>query len=273
MGTGTMNADCDFQIGKDHLVCQDYALAWATETEAVGILCDGCSASPDVDIGARLLALAARETYKIYDLKLLGYQTGYQIFGGETIETARKVFNLYPSLSPQAMDATLLLVRVKDNEVIAFIYGDGVFFHKSATGLYAMRVELTSGAPDYLSYFLDPVRKQQYDKYSVADDEYKEITVYDGETRTVEKQAPFSSVVIQRNVQPGDIVVVCSDGIGSFRRADNSSILWMDLAEEFIDFKNPTGVFAKRRLAAFKKKCIKEGWTHRDDISVSAIIV
>jgi len=45
------------------------------------------------------------------------------------------------------------------------------------------------------------------------------------------------------------------------------------LAEEFIGFKSSTGIFVKRRLAAFKKKCVKECMTHSDDISVSAIIV
>jgi len=32
-------------------------------------------------------------------------------------------------------------------------------------------------------------------------------------------------------------------------------------------------VFVKRRMAAFKRKCIKEGWTHSDDISIGAIVV
>jgi hypothetical protein len=47
----------------------------------------------------------------------------------------------------------------------------------------------------------------------------------------------------------------------------------LELAEEFIGYKNFTGVFAKRRFSAFKKKCLKEGWTHSDDISVAAIVI
>jgi hypothetical protein len=162
---------------------------------------------------------------------------------------------------------------VQNGKFTTYIYGDGVFFHKSINGMYAMRVELTSGAPDYLSYDLIPERKKEYIKFSLDDKETKEITVYDGEKRTVTNVAPFDPVVITREIIPGDSVAVCSDGIGSFRRADNSSIPWNELAEEFVGFKSTPGVFVKRRMAAFKKQCVKDGWTHSDDISMAAIVV
>jgi len=267
-----MNADSDFQIGKDHLVCQDYAIAGGklfecSPFDAYAILCDGCSASPDVDIGARMLALAAKETIQA------GLAQDYQKFGEETLRKASNLFLNYPLLDCRALDATLLVAQVKANEINAFIYGDGFFFHKSVNGLYAMKVELTSGAPDYLSYNLDPARKIQYLNYSAADNEKKEVTIYDGEKRTVEVMEPFAPVVISRSLQTGDIVAVCSDGMDSFRRADDSNIPWLELAEEFIGYKNTVGVFVKRRLNAFKKKMTKEGWTHSDDISVAAIVV
>jgi hypothetical protein len=72
-----MNADYDFQIGKDHQVCQDYSMVGYTEDKAVAILSDGCSASPHVDIGARLLTLSAREMYLT-----LG-DIGYECFGSD----------------------------------------------------------------------------------------------------------------------------------------------------------------------------------------------
>jgi serine/threonine protein phosphatase PrpC len=262
-----MNADNDFQIGKEHLICQDYSMARANETEAFAILCDGCSASPDVDIGARLLALAAREIFIIYP------EHDYETFGLNSIQRANTIYTSYPNLHPQALDSTLLVASVKDNNLRAYIYGDGVFFHKTATGLYAMHIELTSGAPDYLSYNLDTERIAQYTAASDEKHGLKVVDIQDENGTGKFEYKPFSPVIVQRTVQPGDIVAVCSDGINSFRRSDNSEIPWLELAEEFIGFKSTAGVFVKRRLAAFKRKCEKDGWTHSDDISVAAIIV
>ncbi|HYO91642.1 MAG TPA: hypothetical protein VEQ40_08400, partial [Pyrinomonadaceae bacterium] len=67
-----MNADSAFLIGATHAVCQDYAVAGngtPDERAAVSnlqanpyvILSDGCSSSPDTDIGARLLVKAAEQ--------------------------------------------------------------------------------------------------------------------------------------------------------------------------------------------------------------------
>ncbi len=144
---------------------------------------------------------------------------------------------------------------------------------RKADGLYSMRVELTSGAPDYLSYNLDPTRKKEYENYSAADKEVKEIISYEGESRTVTICPPFTPVVVSRPVQPGDIIALCSDGICSFRKADNTTLTWLDMIPDFVDFQSTPGIFVKRRLNAMKKKWAKDGWTHGDDISIAAIVV
>lgn len=269
-----MNTDSDFQIGNTHFICQDYALNGGkihecSSFDAFAILCDGCSASPDVDIGARMLALAARETLQV------GIYNEYQSFGNESIRRASNIFLTYPTLNPQALDATLLITWVSNGVSTTYIYGDGVFFHKSSSGLYAVKVELTSGAPDYLSYNLSVSRKQAYIDFSNKEEEpeTKDLRIFN-ENGEEEKiiQKTFSPVVITRPVKEGDIIAICSDGIGSFRKQD-ASIPWIELAEEFIGYKNPNGVFVKRRFNALKKKCLKEGITHADDISAAAIIV
>ena len=56
-----MNADHYYTIGNSHSVCQDYAISGLVENGAYAILSDGCSSSPDVDVGARMLSLSAKE--------------------------------------------------------------------------------------------------------------------------------------------------------------------------------------------------------------------
>ena len=267
-----MNTDFDFQIGHDHLICQDYALAGgklcdASPFDAFAIVSDGCSASPHVDVGARMLGLAARECLSLVP------ELDYKSFGEEVLRKASGIFMAYGWLNRQALDATLLALTVKGDHARVLIYGDGVFFHKSEAGLYALRVELTSGAPDYLSYNLDSDRKRQYIDMSTKDNEKKVLEIKDEQGTGKFEYDPFAPVIILRTVKPGDILAVCSDGVGSFRRADNTGIDWLDMADEFVGFKNTNGVFVKRRFAALKRKCLKEGMTHSDDISIASIIV
>ncbi len=52
-----MNTDCFYSIGHSHKVCEDYALSGTIgDTLAYAVVCDGCSSSKQVDVGARLLA-------------------------------------------------------------------------------------------------------------------------------------------------------------------------------------------------------------------------
>ena len=55
-----MNANSTFSIGKNHIVCEDYALAYTGPIITYAIVSDGCSSSPDVDFGARCLAMSAK---------------------------------------------------------------------------------------------------------------------------------------------------------------------------------------------------------------------
>ena len=55
----TVALDSYYTIGKVHLYCQDYVFQGWKPVPHV-ILADGCSASPNSDVGARLLVLNAR---------------------------------------------------------------------------------------------------------------------------------------------------------------------------------------------------------------------
>ena len=154
------------------------------------------------------------------------------------------------------------------------MFGDGVLINKSKTGTKSYHIELTSGAPDYLSYHLDNTRLNAYGRIEKNEKIITSI-VTDGTGSTPFKDygIPLLPYIITKPVEQGDIIVLVSDGINSFRKADFSVIPWQDLIEEFSGFKNFEGEFVQRRIAAFKRKCVKEGVTHSDDISAAAIIV
>ena len=260
-----MNADSSYWIGKDHTVCEDYALAGVEEDIAYAVVCDGCSASPDVDFGARVLAMSAKRT-----IKLCGKDGIDKRFGEITINKAQQIFDIFPYLHPQALDATLLATWVYNQKVYALLYGDGVIVRKTKAGIFSTHVQLSSNAPDYLSYYLDPKRKGEYDAMK---DNVKKISEHKPGDIHIYDTKPFEPVVIELPVEEGDVISVISDGINSFRKTDNSSFNWEELVTPLTDYKTFAGVFVLRTLSAFKRKCLKENWTHSDDISVASIVI
>jgi hypothetical protein len=268
-----MNTDSIYHIGKDHRICEDYSLSGKIKTDdpnglGYAVVCDGCSASPDVDIGARILAhsvLTVLENMS-YEDQMDGVYANY--IGVCAIHRANKIYGILSKLHPQALDATLLLTWVYKDKVTLVMNGDGVFIHKSGDNIFTIHSHLTSGAPDYLSYTLDKTRKEMYGHLV---DNVKVVSISD--SPEPKHYVPFEPVWVKRKVKQGDIIAVISDGIGSFRKQDNTPIDWKDLVNEFIGFKNTEGEFVNRRISAFLRKCNKEMTTHSDDISIASIVV
>jgi hypothetical protein len=274
-----MNANHHFEIGNTHHVCEDYATSGTVRNGAYAIVCDGCSSSPDVDFGARALALSAKRTL----LLLNGGEMNYDLFGKVTIRNLEHIGDNIP-LDPKALDATLLAAWVKENQFKAHLYGDGVFVHKSRTTLRMVHVSFEPGpddktCPAYLSYYLDKVRLKEYEDIQISKRVF-DVSIYiGGQTPTLdaieveEFVKPFDPVLIKGIVEPGDVVAVISDGVNSFRRSDSSVIEWQDCVNEFVGFKSLEGIFVQRRLSALKRQWMKEQTGHYDDISMAAIVV
>lgn len=267
-----MNANHHFEIGSTHTVCQDYSTAECVEGNcAYAIVADGCSGSPEVDIGARLLALSAKRT-----LFIGGENMNYDLFGKITIRNLDHIGDTIP-LNPQSLDATLLAAWVtSDNKFVAHLYGDGVFIHKTDTTLRIVHINFESGWPAYLSYYLDTTRLKDYNDKVIGLKKVLDVSIYRGdESSKIEIEnfiKPFEPVTITGMASSGDIIAVASDGVNSFRNVDGV-ISWTEIVKEFVDFKTTEGVFVQRRLAAMKRKFVKENKNHYDDISMAAIIV
>jgi len=258
-----MNANSVFQIGHDHYTCEDYSIAEVVGNITYAIVCDGCSASADVDMGSRCLAMSAKRELRL-NPDVLSFN------GKNAITNAQRVIDVFPYLSPQFLDVTLLVAAINNRHLMIQMYGDGVMVHRKKDGVVAVHIELSSGAPDYLSYHLDPQRKQSY---MALTNNTKDIVIRDGDKISTRTYDPFNPFIYNTTVSEGDVISVISDGINSFRKSDNEPIPWTDLVDEFTGFKNFEGEFVQRRIAAFKRKCLKEGITHSDDISIAAIHV
>lgn len=263
-----MNANSTFFIGHNHVICEDYALSGVENNMAYAIVCDGCSASPDVDFGARLLAMAAKTN--LFQGGILG-NLSPESFEDITLLRIKKIYEMLPHLHSQALDSTLLVAWVKDKKLTVYLYGDGMLVHRLNDRVRFYHLEITSGAPDYLSYWLDIERKKGYEK---IERNYKTLISGIGNISDMCWNIPlFKPYFFTCYVEEGDVISLISDGINSFRKADNTPIPWNDLIEEFTAYKTFEGEFVLRRISAFKRKCLKEGIVHSDDISVSSIYV
>lgn len=271
-----MNADATYQIGKDHKICEDYALAEVKAGLGYAIVCDGCSASPDVDFGARILAMAAKNVLLRVDPN--NVHSDVDNFGMAAIQKANQIFETIPHLHPQALDATLLAAWVYDGKMTAVMYGDGVFIHRR-NGVLGSEIEFTSihlssGAPDYLSYFLDTRRKKLYlDMEGNVKELFSSFPMTEALVEPETRGKIFEPLIIQKSVSKGDVIAVCSDGINTFRKPDNTPLSLSEMVEEFTGFKTTEGEFVHRRIAAMKRKHVKDLVTHGDDISIAAIVV
>lgn len=268
-----MNADHAYFIGNTHPVCQDYAMSEVVDGGAYAIVCDGCSASPDVDFGARALALSAKRT-----LVKGGSEFIPELFGKVTIDNLRNIEQLF-TIHPQALDSTLLVAWIKDKQFKVHMFGDGVFFHKTATTLRIVHIEYESGAPAYLSYYLDPIRMKKYEDTMIGSKHTTDISLYlagTGDPRdAIEVEdyiKPFDPISFSGIVDQDDIIGICSDGVNSFKKGDGTNIEWATQIREFIDFKTTTGVFVQRRLGFLKRQWQKNQTTHYDDISMATMI-
>jgi hypothetical protein len=272
-----MNTDHAFIIGDTHRICQDYALSGTVENGAYAIISDGCSDAEDSDVGARLIAMAARETL------FLAPGMSYKEFGDATLSSVWKSKLPFFMLNTAALNATLLVAWVKENRVKAYIYGDGVLCHRRPDVEKKFHIEFKNDEgksyPPYLAYWLQSQEKRDEYLKVAGKKKITESSIYRGGSgcigggQSIKEVAPLEPFIYEAGVVPGDVISLSSDGINSFRQANGDSILWHQMADEMFGFKLKTGQFVNRRLLALQRQCEKDQTTHYDDISVASIVV
>jgi len=256
-----MHADCAFTIGSTHKVCQDYALSGTSHAGPFAIVSDGCSGSPDTDIGARLLAKVGEAAIRVGIPLKSRYLRGhceelYRLVFGRVLDVAR----------PHAFDATLLAVFFSppDAQVAVAIAGDGAAAYRGAHGeLRGVRVRAADNLPPYLSYGWSAARDEAHRAASVP----REVI-----------QAADESGIPLGHLDPywlypadAEVVAIFSDGVESFHDAEGAQVDPRQVVQELMAFKTYPGAFVQRRVQAFLRECTARGWTHHDDLAMAAV--
>lgn len=260
-----MNTDCAFWIGSTHQVCQDYGIAG----QGAVILSDGCSSSPDTDIGARLLAhSAARLSPKALDRPECA------------VRAAAKCAGLL-GLPNTCLDATLLTIHAENGAFTVRCVGDGVVaLGRQDGGIDVFSVAFAASYPLYPSYFLDDARRAQWTAQANNAKTLQQWTLTpggaanEGETRKSENAVEcFSGTAVEYR-----FAAILSDGVHSFTQTVPTETSRTTVAvpvtavlAELLAFKSSRGQFVERRVAAFRKECLKRGWQHSDDVSLGVI--
>ena len=276
-----MNADIAFQIGSTHAVCQDYAVAGACAAHAdeagapcrpYVILSDGCSSSPDTDVGARLLVKAAERL-----LRESGgpHADGLAALHAEAARLALSWAELL-GLRPQAVDATLLTAHLHGEELVIGCSGDGVVCLQTADGaLDAYVVSYPEGYPVYPTYAHQPARLQALADAGRARKEVTRLRAASGgeRLRTAHvRDGGALTEVFSVGAAGYKFAALLSDGVQSFLHSGRAEAIPPEsVLPELVSFKNTRGAFVGRRMKGFLKDCQQNGWRHGDDLSLAAL--
>jgi hypothetical protein len=189
----------------------------------------------------------------------------------------------------EAIDATLLLVQMNQDEILVKAWGDGLVFIKYEDMSCLYRIKCLPGTdgnvyPDYLSYLTSKSRTDTYfssaakekmvSKYVLTGSDWFEIEKFHIEDVLVPVFSAFSLEI------PADCkyIIVMSDGAESFfrlkqtetdRKIENAKL--GNIIHGITSFKSVKGQFVQRRVNMFLKEMAVEGWQHYDDLAIAAV--
>ena len=247
-----------------------------------GIVCDGCSSSKHVDVGARYLAMAAMEVLKGTNSDDIEEYIRKD-FSNEISE--KIIENLKASCIPDfifdnnALDSTLIVMISNGYEGRAYFYGDGYIVEKTNVALFITKVEYESNAPNYLSYNFYEGRSEAYkntfgkSKYVVTKYTYNlaDMSLMDMKEEEYTSDFRFS---MSFDHQKGSSVSIFSDGYGTFFGDKNINLSAEETLKAqmlYSNYPQANGEFVLRNFKWNTKVLGKKGITHSDDLSCATI--
>jgi len=287
-----MRANHYFEIGNEHQVCQDYATSGIINDKiAYGIVSDGCSASNNSDLGARLFVLCAKKVlFRLFQIIKNINELKDNDYLGEMILNEVKQIAMQLELDLECLDCTLIIAVSDGEHTMVKMFGDGTMAVRRPSGLTCTKVEFTKGAPFYLSYGLNDAR---YEGYLTEFDQKAVIECrgYNSEECGLSGQVydelnqyyyPVDKTLHRTTSwffdQKIESVSIFSDGIDSYLKHDednnkrNTPVRSYDIIQRATHYNNKKGEFAVRRMKRIQKECLKDNITHYDDISIATIL-
>jgi len=267
-----IHLDSFYTIGKTHKICEDYVIHGNDPISYV-ILGDGCSSSPDTDVGVRLLVQTVKAELKA-GLGHLKPESMLKITNKEIKTICNALMIPYNS-----MDSSLVILKEHfdydtNKKMIRLIMaGDGIVIGKMKHRLqpdYTI-VSYEKEMPYYLSYALDKERNNEYDRIARRIDP-------NGHTKGINNgngivYVPYWDLtVIDYPIEDYQYIMVASDGLNSFYKQETGDKWPLDITIKSLGmFKSVTGEFLKRRIKRILKDYEKEGIYHYDDLSIGII--
>jgi len=276
------NADAFFSIGKTHMICEDYALGGTSRNGLrYAIVSDGCSSSPQTDIGSRLLSCAVAhhvDVLSIFDEERVA---------NKTLRSAAQVALMgliSAHVSPRALDTTLIVAYETEREgkmgTVVSMRGDGVVVARTREGHFTIEsIDQLHNAPRYLSYDLEPDRLEGYVKKFGDKNAVRTYTSQEGWSPDPHTEFEGHPKDWFYDAETYDLVMVLSDGVHTFQElvtGDTSQTLVNvpveRVVEQLLQIKGTKGEFVKRRCHKFlTRHCVTHNWQHYDDFSAAAI--
>jgi len=243
-----MEINAYYQIGKDHKVCEDYALC-GTEPFPYAILSDGCSSVNDSDVGSRILVSMAKKNIHNFT------PNTYKEFVNSIVFQAKVITKLM-GLEKECLYATLNMIVHWDNKTYALMIGDGCLIYKTQEGVVDFIAhEYKNNYPFYPVYLSETINTTDKGlsvktNESQADHAYDTVTLYE-----------FDNL---------EWILGSSDGIFSF--TNGYSLIDFDTVKtELADLKSFKGEFIERKMKRIIKNFNKDGNYNSDDWSVTGL--
>ena len=282
-----MNTDSIFTIGSSHKTCEDYAASGTLKDFDVSwaALSDGCSSSPQVDFGARLLVGAARK--HIWDVVsstngLLLNALYSELYYRPIISSLEDICKSL-RYDVNCLDATLLTAVCGKQKTKIVCWGDGVVVVKKKDGTSRIiEIEASDGYPSYLSYhfYQDRIMDMRRAEKNIIVRDYHLESNGIFYSPVITLQEFFTPYVETLDTQELEFVLLMSDGVQSFYNTDSNDhgrkaqpVSFITIVKELMAFKNFQGEFVQRRFNKVLKEANVNQWEHYDDLSVAGIFI
>ncbi len=261
-------ADSHFCIGQSHWVCQDYTLH-GQRPFPFAMVADGCSASLNSDIGARLLVHAALQ--HLQDLcSDIPAHTHWPV-GELIVQTAWHAAQT-SQLDMTALDATLWIVAYHNQRLRVHGYGDGGVVHRWKDDMAFYQADWYGNAPYYLSYRLDDRRHQLYEE-AVGEQPLTLSTHGNAMTQpSQESLARDYPLIWEFDPHHTDVLAALSDGVSSVRnRRRMTRVDPRQIADQWTRYPNLVSGFARYQLMQSMIDLNRQQLDTLDDASVAAL--